>query len=299
MILVAGGTGVLGTHLVRNFTASGDTVRVLTRNAQQADRLRDGGVDVVLGDVRVPSVAATAVHGCATVISAIHGFVGPRGDNPASIDRDGNRTLIRAAADAGVDQVILVSVYGAAPTHPMSLHRMKHAAEQSLIDSGLDWTIVRPVPFLETWIDVIGAHLTDQGKCLVLGPGRNPITVVSVRDVAAVIERASRDTTMRRCKVDVVGPENLTFRHIAEQLLATSANAGRIVHLPLSALRVLSIVAKPVAPAFARQAQAAVIMNTTDMTATSYTDPPPLNPTSPGPTTLSQLLDGADHHRVL
>ena len=104
---------------------------------------------------------------------------------------------------------------------------------------------------------------------------------------------------MRRRTVDVIGPENLTFRHIAEQLVATSANAGRIVHLPLSALRLLSIVAKPVAPAFARQAQAAVVMNTTDMTATSDIDPPPLNPTGPGPTTLSQLLEEANRHRVL
>ena len=210
--------------------------------------------------------------------------------DPASIDRDGNRTLIRAALGAGVDHLVLVSVYGAAPTHPMSLHRMKYDAEQSLIDSGLNWTIIRPVPFMETWIDVIGAHLADQGKALVPGPGNNLINIVSVRDIATIIDSAIRDDTLRSQTLDVTGPESLTFRHIAEQLIAINAKPGRIVHIPLVALRVMSVLATPVAPAFARRAQAAVIMNTTDMTAAHHTTPPRHNSTGLGTTTLGQLL---------
>jgi uncharacterized protein YbjT (DUF2867 family) len=229
---------------------------VLTRTEQHADPLRHIGVEVVIGDVRDAPTVATAMRGCATVISAIHGFTGPRGITPASIDRDGNRTLIRAAIEAGVDHMVLVSAYGAAPTHPMSLHRMKHAAEQSLVDSDLRWTILRPVPFLETWIGVIGAHLTDQGKAVVPGPGDNPITFVSVRDVATVIDRSIRDSTMRGRRMDLIGPESVTLRHIAEQLVAAEARPSRIVHIPLVALRTLSVLAKPLAPAFARQAQA-------------------------------------------
>jgi uncharacterized protein YbjT (DUF2867 family) len=294
VILVAGGTGTLGTTLVRTLVDHGDPVRVLTRTEQHADQLRAAGVEVVIGDVRVASTVAVAVRGCSTAISAVHGFVGPRAVNPANVDRDGNRTLIRAALDAGVDHLVLVSVYGAAPTHPMSLHRMKYAAEQSLINSGLNWTIVRPVPFMETWIGVIGAHLADQGKALVPGPGDNPINVVSVRDVATVIDRAVRDDTMRNRNLDVIGPASLTFRQIAEQIIATDATPSRIVHLPLALLRVMSVLAKPVAPAFARQAQAAVIMNTTDMTAASHTPPPHL-----AATTLGQLLQDPSHPRAM
>jgi uncharacterized protein YbjT (DUF2867 family) len=69
----------------------------------------------------------------------------------------------------------------------MGLHRMKYAAEKSLVDGGLGWTIIRPVPFVETWMGVIGARLADQNKALVLGRGDNPINMVPVR------ERRDRD----------------------------------------------------------------------------------------------------------
>lgn len=284
MILVAGGTGTLGARLVRLLTGHGDPVRVLTRAEHRADRLRDTGIEVVVGDLRVPAQVAAAVHGCTTVISAVHGFTGRAG--PAGVDRAGNHNLIRAARDAGADRLILVSVYGAAPTHPMSLHRMKYAAEQLLINSGLRWTIIRPVPFLETWIGVLGANLATRGTSVVPGPGVNPVNLVSARDVATVIDRAVRDDAMIGRTLDVVGPEDLTFRHIAERLVAVNTGPGRVVHIPLAALRIMSVLAKPAVPAFARQARAAVIMNTTDMTAADR-DPRSLPANT---TTLDQLL---------
>jgi uncharacterized protein YbjT (DUF2867 family) len=291
MILVAGGTGTLGEPLVRMLAAHDHQVRVLTRDHHKANDLRAVGVDVVTGDVRAPAAVAAAVAGCTTVISAVHGFVGPRGVNPATIDRDANRTLISAAVNAGVGHLLLVSVYGAGPDHPMSLHRMKYAAEQSLVDSGLDWTIVRPVPFIETWTAVIGAHLLDQNKALVFGRGDNPINMVSVRDAALAIDRALADPASRGQVIDVTGPACLTFRQIAEQLLATTAPSGKISQIPLPILRIMSVLTQPVAPSFARRAQAAVVMNTTDMTAT--TTRPDLACVDRGATTLDQLLQGS------
>jgi uncharacterized protein YbjT (DUF2867 family) len=147
----------------------------------------------------------------------------------------------------------------------MSLHRMKYAAEQALIASGLPWTIIRPSAFLETWAGLIGAHLADRGKALVFGPGDNPINFVSVDTVATMIAEAVHDQALRGRILDVTGPGNLTFCDIARQLIAASTMPGQITHIPLAALRLASVLAKPVAPAFARQAQAAVVMNTTDM----------------------------------
>ena len=290
MILVAGGTGTLGTALVGTLAAHGRQLRVLTRDRHKADELRAVGVDVVVGDVRAPAAAAAAVADCTTVISAVHGFIGPRGVNPVTVDRDGNRTLISAAVNAGVEHVVLVSAYGAGPDHPMSLHRMKYAAELSLMDSGLEWTVIRPVPFIETWMAVIGAHLADRNKALVLGRGDNPINMVSIRDVVTAIDRAVDDDALRGQILEVVGPACLTMRHIAEQLIATTARPGGITQVPLAVLRIMSVLALTVAPSFARRAQAAVVMNTTDMTAAAHPD---LASLDQGATTLGQLLRDA------
>lgn len=287
MILVAGGTGTLGSQVVRLLLERGESVRVLTRDPARAAHLPDA-VQVLFGDLRDPAAVAAAVRGCATVVSAVHGFVGPHKPSPEAIDRDANRALIRAAADADVQHLVLVSVLGAAPDHPMSLHRAKHAAEQALPGSGLAWTILRPVAYLETWIAITGAKLASNGQALVFGPGRNPINFVSAHDVAAVVDLAVHDRSLRSQLLEVSGPENLTFTQLAERLVTASGRPGRIRHVPLAMLRVLSLLARPVSPAFARQAQAAVVMNTTDMALDTSTIRDRL-PTIPA-TTLDEVI---------
>ena len=149
----------------------------------------------------------------------------------------------------------------------MSLHRAKYAAEQALQTTGVQWTIIRPAAYLETWIAIIGAKLASNGQTLVFGPGRNPINFVSAHDVAAVAALAVHDRSLHGQVLEVTGPENLPFTQLAERLITASGQPGRIRHVPLAMLRVMSVLARPVSPVFARQAQAAVVMNTTDMTA--------------------------------
>ena len=65
----------------------------------------------------------------------------------------------------------------------------------------------------------------------------------------------------------MTGAQNRTFTSLAEEAIAASETPASIRHIPLGMLRLLAHAAKPFSPGFARQAQAAVVMNTTDMTA--------------------------------
>jgi uncharacterized protein YbjT (DUF2867 family) len=264
MILVAGGTGVLGSRVVKRLTDEGHPVRVLTRDPRRAAHL-PAGVEVVVGDVcRGP--LDTVVEGCDCVVSAVHGFVGPERTNPAAVDRDGNHNLIAAATRAGVRRFVLVSLVGATPDHPMSLHRMKWLAEQELLASSLTGVIVRSTPFLETWMELIGGKVHEGGPALVLGPGQNPINFVSADDVAAFVCLAVHGDERVGDAVSVGGPQDLGFTEIAAHLLARNERPGPPKRIPLNALKVMSVIARPVSPGFARKARAAVVMNTTDMT---------------------------------
>jgi len=259
MILVAGGTGRLGREVVTRLTASERDVRVLTRHAGNAEAL---DVEVSIGDVRDPSTLAAATKGSSVVISAVHGFAGGRGAGPEEVDLRGNRNLLRAAGDAGVELFILLSVLDARPDHPMALHRAKYAAEQQLKSSELSWTVLRPSSYVETWIDIVGGKLASGGPALVFGRADNPINFVSVQDVATLTERAITDPALRGQAIDVPGLDNLTMEQMAQRL-----GAKTVRRVPRVALRCLSTVLTPVAPAFARQTRAAVVMDTTDMTA--------------------------------
>ena len=145
-VLVAGGTGRLGALVVTALAARGVQVRVLTRDRPRAARLAGPHVETVLGDVRDPASTAAAIAGVRVVVSAVHGFAGPGGVTPASVDRDGNIHLIEAARAAGAE-VVLMSVVGAAPNSAMELFRMKHAAETALAASAVPATIIHTTTF--------------------------------------------------------------------------------------------------------------------------------------------------------
>ena len=286
MILVVGASGTLGRVLVGALVAHGEQVRVLTRDRA---RISTTGVEVVVADLRDTAAVEQAMNGCEVVVLAAHGFVGQRGISPETIDRDANIAVIEHAAEAGVDHVVLVSAYGAAPRHPMSLHRAKFAAECALKEStqtagAPTWTIVRPTPFLETWTAIVGAHVEDRRQAVVFGPGVNLIDFVPVAAAADAITAAIGEHPRRNREVDVTGGNCRTFTELAESAVAGSPTPAGIRHIPLGMLRMLALAAKPFAPAFARQAQAAVVMNTTDMTAPDMTAPDTTAPRAPAPT---------------
>lgn len=291
MIVIAGGTGTLGTRLIPRLAGLGLAVRVLTRDPARAGHLASRAVQVVHGDVRDPASIAGAFRGAGTVISAVHGFTGPRGVSPASVDRAGNAHLIDAAARAGA-AFVLVSVNGASPSHPIELFRVKHAAEEMLRASGVPWTIVRASAFMETWGTIMGRPLQTSGKIPVFGHGDNPVNFVSATDVAALISHATASPTLRSQTLELGGPDNLTFNQVAALLQQATGRRGTVRHIPRPALQAMASLTAVIKPALARQARAALAMDTIDMTF----DPAPTRrafpdlPNTDMPAALKELL---------
>jgi len=265
MILVAGGTGRLGTALVTRLAGRGLPVRVLTRDPARAAHLSAERVQVMTGDVREPASLAPAVRGAGVVVSAVHGFAGPGGVSPATVDCQGNINLIDAAMQAGAE-VVLMSVVGAAADSPMELFRMKHAAEQHLRASGAGWTIVRATAFLELWIDLLSQTAARSGRPVVFGRGTNPINFVSVTDVAALAEQAVTDPAARGRILEIGGPGNLTFNRLATAVQAAAGRTSAPRHVRPAMLRLIASTLGQVKPEFGRQARAALIMDQTDLT---------------------------------
>jgi len=265
MIAVAGGTGTLGTRLVPLLTGQGHVVRVLTRAPARAQHLTTLGVEVIRGDVRDPASVERALRGAGTVISAVHGFAGPGRVSPATVDRAGNAGLITATARTGA-AFVLVSVVGASPGHPIGLFRAKHAAESTLRASGIPWTVVRATAFMETWGTIMGRPLQASGKTMVFGRGDNPINFVSATDVAALVGLAATDPGLRGQVFEIGGPDDLTFNQVAAIVQGAAGRHGTVRHIPRPALRAMACLTAAIKPALARQARAALAMDTLDMT---------------------------------
>ena len=250
IVAVAGATGRLGSRVVARLAAAGVEVRVLTREPARARHLAAVASDITVCDVRDRAATRSAVRGARTLVSAVHGFAGPGRVSPRSVDRDGNANLIDAAEAAGAD-VVLVSIVGAAADSPLELARAKHAAEEHLKASRTAWTIVRATAFVELWAEIL-----ERG--IVFGRGENPINFVSVEDVAAAVERAVLRADQRGRVIDVAGPQDLTLNELATLAIEADGTHKTIRHVPRWLLRLL-------AP-LSRQARAALVMDTADMT---------------------------------
>ena len=267
MILVAGGTGRLGSLVVTGLTAHGERVRVLTRNVERAVSLVGPLVELYQGDIRDRRSLGQAVAGSRVVVSAVHGFAGPGRVTPESVDRDGNANLVAAASAAKAD-VVLVSGVGVEANHPMELFRMKAAAEDNLRNSGVPWTIVRATAFLELYLELMRESAGKSGRPLIFGRGENPINFVSVTVVAHAVVSAVLDPSQRGRVLSVVGPQNLTLRELAalaQRQLGTDRKEPR--HVPRAVLHLLAASRVIGTSTIARQSKAALVMDTVDMTA--------------------------------
>lgn len=265
MIVIAGGSGNLGSALVPMLLARGLEVRVLTRDpAASADRI-PRGVEIVAADVRDEASLDGAMAGATTVISAVTGFGGPRAAGTPAVDRDGNRNLIAAARAHGAEHFILLSVAQAAADHPIELFRMKFAAEEALKASGLAWTIVRPTAYMETWVGLLCGPLLETGKTRIFGAGENPINFVSARDVAGLVDLATVEPALRGAAIDIGGPENLSLDQVVARFEATTGRTGVKDHAPVPMMRAMALLLGPFKPVLAAQIRAGIVMDTRDM----------------------------------
>ena len=207
------------------------------------------------------------MSGVGTIVSAVHGLVGSGGVTPESVDRDGNRNLIEAAAEASPPaDVILVSTVRASADHPMELFRMKWAAEEQLRASGLRWTIVRSNAFVETWVELLSQTAGTSARPQVFGRGDNPINFVWVQDVANAVVRAAADPELRGRVIEVGGPSNLTLNELARLVQGAMGSTGALRHVPRTGLQAMGAIARPFNPTMARLARSSLAMDTCDLT---------------------------------
>lgn len=167
-ILVTGGTGTLGRHVVPLLREAGRDVRVLSRHARPSG----DGVEYVTADLLKDEGIESAVDGVEIVL---HLAGGPKGDDEAT------RNLARAARRAGVRHLVYISVIGADKI-PLGYFRSKLGAEQAVAGSGLPWTTLRAAQFHDLMLTVT----EKMAKLPVIpAPGGVRLQPVDSREVAA------------------------------------------------------------------------------------------------------------------
>jgi len=216
MILVVGATGMLGGIITRRLLADGRKVRILVRPGSNYQPLVDAGAQPVTGDLKDRRSLDAACQGIETVVTTANSALRGGNDNPFTVEDQGNRDLIDAAKDAGVNHFIFISAVGADPDSPVPFTAGKGKAEQRLMQSGMPYTIIAPNAFAEIWFGIAILGPIARGLPVTLyegGDGRT--TFIAINDVASFAIAATDHPEAKNQKLIIGGPKAVSYPEAA------------------------------------------------------------------------------------
>lgn len=224
LVLVAGATGNQGGAVVEALLARGHKVRALTRNptSSAAKRLSEQGVEIAVGDFTDRNSLICAMRGADAVYAMSTPYEQGTGKEIAQ-----GITVTDSAKAAGVAHLIFSSVASADRATGIGHFDGKYEVEKHIQASGVPYTIVAPVFFMENSLQPWALPNLRQGKLAMALPAGRSLQQIAVANigafVAAVVERG--DTVFGR-RFDIAGDE-LTGDQAAAIL---SKVAGREIH---------------------------------------------------------------------
>lgn len=237
--LVVGATGLLGGRVCRELAAQGKPVAGLVRNAgddAKVGALRQAGVELVEGDLKDPASIEKACQGRTAVLSTASASLSRQaGDNIQTVDLDGHRSLIDTAKAAGVSKFVYVS-FSPNMTTDGPVTAAKRTVEQHLMASGLDYTILRCGFLLEVMVAPIVGFDYANAKAVVYGSGENPLSLVSMDDVARMAAVCLDHPAASNAVIDFGGPEPVTLHELVRTFEDVSGRSFEMQHVPEEAL---------------------------------------------------------------
>jgi NADH dehydrogenase len=227
---ITGAFGYSGLHLARLLLARGERVRNLTGHPDRPDPFK-GAVEVT----RFRFDDREAMRAALQDVRVLYNTYWVRFDRGASTFAgavENTRALFRAAADAGVERVVHVSITNPSLDSPLPYFRGKALVESALRETGLSHAILRPAVFFggrDVLVNNI-AWLLRRLPVFGVAPGRYGIQPIHVEDFArlAVEQGSSRTDAV----LDAVGPEALGFEELVRLVRRAVRSRAALVSVP-------------------------------------------------------------------
>ena len=216
MILVTGGTGLIGSEVLRRLSDAGVPARALTRNLNKAQKI--SGVTWVTGDLGKPETLPAAFDGAQTLFLLTHYL-----EDMVELQHN----AIDAARAAGVNHVVKVSAFAASDHSRAPIGRWHYQVEKELEDSGLAWTMLRPHHFMQNLL-AQAEYVVKEGV-IYSASGDGKIPYVDGRDVGAAAAVTLTTPGHAGKKYVLTGSEAISYRQAAEIISGVIGKPVRFV----------------------------------------------------------------------
>jgi len=228
--VVTGGFSYSGAAIARELRAAGHRVRTLTGHPGRAPA--DTDVEVRPLDFADPAGLTESLRGANTLYNTYWvRFARGRVDHEAAVAN--SRVLFEAAARAGIQRVVHISITNPSLDSPYPYFRGKAQVEQSLAGTGVPCAIARPAILFGgdgVLINNIAWLLRRVPVFAVGGRGDYRVRGIHIDDLARLCVKlgAGRETVT----VDAVGPQSLTFRELVDAVRAAVGSRALVVNVP-------------------------------------------------------------------
>lgn len=220
-VLLLGATGLIGSAIAARLKRDGAKVVAVVRGGgTAAGRLNmDRLVRIDLRDAVRPEDWAAALDGIDAVVNAAGVLQDGGRDDVAGVQERAPAALYAACEAAGVRRAIHISAIGAEAGAPTPFSQSKHAIEERLKASGLDWVILRPAVVVGR-AAYGGSALFRAVAALPLAPvqaGMGRIQLVQLDEVAETVMRLLRPDAPARLSLELAHPEAMTVEDVVAQ----------------------------------------------------------------------------------
>ena len=226
MILITGATGNVGSQLVKALSKRGHHIRVFVRSRARTQGIALSGMEFVEGDFIKQDTFARALEGIDRLFLLI----------PSSSDvEQQQRNFVDAAKRSGVHHIVKLSQLGADAQSTGRFQGYHGAVEDYIRKSGIEYTFLRPNLFMQGLLN-FRAAISAQGA-FYIAAGDAKVSIVDVRDIAAIAALALTETGHEGKIYEITGPESLTHTEMADRLSEAIGKTVKYVNISPDSMR--------------------------------------------------------------
>lgn len=246
-ILVLGGTGHYGRHIVQNLLGKGIPVRVLSRNAGNARSILGEVPEIIEGDITLQESLIAALNGVSAVVISISAFAPKLIRKQKLIERDSVLMVLAEAERAGVSRIVYISIYDIrqeiARRLALESAEIKAEIENALTHSNFNWTVLGAAPSMEIFLAMIRGN-----TMMVPGGGPPALPTVSPIDVGEIVAQTVLKYDLHGKRFRMVGPEAISFPEAAERISNITGKTIGFRKMPLLLPKIARVIIAPLTP---------------------------------------------------
>lgn len=229
-ILVTGATGTVGREVVKQLSMLDGDIRVRAgvHSIIKGENLkRLPGVEIVEMDFEDPD----SLHAAFTHVDKVF-LLTPFAPDQVQMAK----ILIDEAKKRGVKHIVKLSVIGADAEPGLQLGRWHREVEQLIEESGISYTFLRPISFMQNYVNYNAESIKEEGK-FYGASGDGKMSLVDARDIAAVAVEVLTGEGHEGKAYDITGPEALSNYEVAQLLSEVTGKQVDYIDLTEAAIK--------------------------------------------------------------